>query len=672
MNKHLHHFAFGVGLAAVGWIAAGYLGTNTLALAMTSVIAVFYLMGALELHRFRQATTALDLALAAPPPAADGLPQWLARVPAGLRDAVRSRLEGDRLGLPGPAMTPYLAGLLVLLGMLGTFLGMVVTLRGTGLALESARDLASMRESLAAPVKGLGLAFGTSVAGVAASAMLGLMSALSRRDRLRSAQQLDALIGGPLREWTPAHRGETSLRLQQEQATLMQEHSALMRQQARLAQEQAALTQSLAQQLQAAMSQVQDEAVQSRLALQGQATHVAEHLLAGQADFHDRAQAAYRELAQSVEQSLRLSLDDGARAAAAALEPAVQSAMDGIARETAALHERVAAVVQRQLDGLAQQAGSTLEAQLHGIDLRLSQALARQERATEAALDGAQARLESQAAAWMETLAQAQQAQLQALSSGEAQRLAAWTQALAGTTASLQQQWQQAGEQTLAQQAQICRTLEDTAGRITAQAEAHARATVDEVARLVQAASEAPRAAADLVAQLREKLADSLARDQSTLEERARVMATLHTLLEAVQHTSTEQKVAIDRLVASSAEWMAQAQARFGQQMDGESARLEQASAQVAAGAAEVASLGEAFMGAVQLFGQNGERLAGQLQRLEETLSRSIERSDDQLAYYVAQAREVIDLSLMSQRQIVEELQRVATVPAAAAAAQEA
>jgi hypothetical protein len=35
-------------------------------------------------------------------------------------------------------------------------------------------------------------------------------------------------------------------------------------------------------------------------------------------------------------------------------------------------------------------------------------------------------------------------------------------------------------------------------------------------------------------------------------------------------------------------------------------------------------------------------------------------RSDEQLAYYVAQAREVIDLSLLSQKQIVEDLQRLA------------
>jgi hypothetical protein len=38
-------------------------------------------------------------------------------------------------------------------------------------------------------------------------------------------------------------------------------------------------------------------------------------------------------------------------------------------------------------------------------------------------------------------------------------------------------------------------------------------------------------------------------------------------------------------------------------------------------------------------------------------------RSDEQLAYYVAQAREIIDLSLMSQRQIVDDLQQLPGPP---------
>jgi len=41
-------------------------------------------------------------------------------------------------------------------------------------------------------------------------------------------------------------------------------------------------------------------------------------------------------------------------------------------------------------------------------------------------------------------------------------------------------------------------------------------------------------------------------------------------------------------------------------------------------------------------------------------LDNSLARSDEQLAYYVAQAREVIDLSMLSQKQIIEEMQQLA------------
>lgn len=47
------------------------------------------------------------------------------------------------------------------------------------------------------------------------------------------------------------------------------------------------------------------------------------------------------------------------------------------------------------------------------------------------------------------------------------------------------------------------------------------------------------------------------------------------------------------------------------------------------------------------------------LQRIEGAMDKSMTRSDDQLAYYVAQAREIIDLSIMLQKDIFEELRQV-------------
>ena len=40
-------------------------------------------------------------------------------------------------------------------------------------------------------------------------------------------------------------------------------------------------------------------------------------------------------------------------------------------------------------------------------------------------------------------------------------------------------------------------------------------------------------------------------------------------------------------------------------------------------------------------------------------LDKSGSRSDEQMGYYVAQAREIIDQSMLSQREIIEELRRL-------------
>jgi hypothetical protein len=545
----------------------------------------------------------------------------------------------------------------VLLGMLGTFLGMVVTLSGTSVAMERATDLQTMRDSLAAPVKGLGLAFGTSVAGVAASALLGLMSALCRRERARVAQRLDACIAGTLRPFSRAHQREMSLRLQQQQAEVWP---------------------ALVDQLRSAMAQLQLQAEQGNA-----------QLLASQQKFQQQAESAYQALAASVGQSLERSLSESARIAAATIQPLVDTTMTGITRETAALHGQIASTVAQQLDGLS----TRFEATTQTIASTWTTALARHEHSSETlaqrlggTLDGFGRTFEQRSAALVdavagshaamnEQVAHAVTAQLEGVSArldqahaglqaqvaaGDAQRLAAWSASLDAMAARLTQEWQRAGEQTLAQQARICATLEHTASRMSAQAEAHARSTLGEIARLVQTASEAPRAAAELVAQLRDKLSDSMARDNTLLEERSRTLAALNTLLDAVQHTSVEQRAAIDQLVGSTAAWLEQAGQRFTDKVDAESARMESVAAQLGSSAVEVASLGEAFGAAVDGFSQSSDKLMAHLQRVDDTLGKAIARSDEQLAYYVAQAREVIDLSLTSQKQIVEDLQRMA------------
>ena len=127
----------------------------------------------------------------------------------------------------------------------------------------------------------------------------------------------------------------------------------------------------------------------------------------------------------------------------------------------------------------------------------------------------------------------------------------------------MSEEWEQAGAQTASRQQEICETLAQTARDISAQTQAHASDTIAEIGRLVQAASEAPKAAAEVVAELRQKLSDSMVRDTAMLQERSRLLETLETLLDAVNHASTEQRTAVDALVATSADLLERVGTRF-------------------------------------------------------------------------------------------------------------
>ena len=695
MNRHvLLAPLFLLGLAIVTWIGVGYVGTHALGVVVTLVIAACYVAGAVELHRYRQATASLASALADTSAARDGLSAWLSSLHASLRPSVRQRIEGGRVALPAPALTPYLVGLLVLLGMLGTLLGMMATLRGTGLALESATDLDAIRGSLAAPVKGLGFAFGTSIAGVAASAVLGLLAALCRRERLHGVHLLDAEIATSLHAHSQAFQREESFRLLQQQAALMPD---------------------LVERLQAMVASIetQNAATGERLATHQQA-------------FHERTEAAQAQWAASFEQTLKSGIDASARAVVAALQPSTEATLAGLARESAAMQTTVTKAVQRQLDGLnagfgaattaaaaswasvleqqqrtnaaltddvqalaARLAGTfeqqssalvdtvaaRLEANASALTERWDQVLSRQDAShagiaerNEQALAANAADVQRHATALLDAIAASHTDVQQALAVQDEQRLAAWAERLAATGATLQTQWEQAGARTAQLQQEICDALARSAQDITTQAQAHSTQTIAEISQLVQVASEAPRAAADVITELRQKLSDSMARDTTMLEERNQLMGTLQTLLDAVNHASTEQRGAIDALVATSADLLDRVGTRFTDHVEAETGKLGGIAAQVAAGATEVASLGDALGTAVQLFGQSNEELLVRLQAIEGALDRSLARSDDQLAYYVAQAREVIDLSLSAQRQITLDLQQLGgTQPAEAA-----
>lgn len=710
MKKSVMAGVFGAGLAAVGWVAWGFVGSSSLALAMTVLMGGVYVLGAAELMRFRAATESLATALAdMAQPLAD-LGAWLERLPPPLRGPVRQRIEGARMALPGPALAPYLVGLLVMLGMLGTFLGMVVTFKGAVLALEVSANLEAVRAALAAPIKGLGLSFGTSVAGVATSAMLGLLLALCRRERLEALRLLDVRIATVLRPFSPAHRRDEMFHALQAQAQALP---------------------LIAQHLQGLMD-----------GLERRHGQLNDQLLERQQAFHQEAASAYTQLAGAVGTSLQGSLEAGARQAGEVIRPVVEQAMHTLAQEARNSHAQLREVTGAQMqalsgqwEGTARQVADTWLTALHAQEQGQAAQAARLDAALQSAAQAFEQRSGALQAALHETVTQAHAAQAVA----DQQRQADWSRSMQDMARTLAAQWQQAGVQAVEQQQRVCLSMEEAAARITARMDeqsqqalggaarlldqtdalmrtrmeteaqwvqaqgqrmdqlakvwraelgalrdeeaTRAQAAVERLdtlqaavaghlatlgaaleaplTRLLQTASDVPQAAAEVIAQLRQEMTRLGERDNVALAERTAMMEQLGSLLHSVNEAAVQQRAAIESLVHSAASVLEQVGQQFAQSLQAQTGTVDGVAAHVAASAVELSSLGESFGHGVGLFSASSEKLTQSLQRIEAALGQSLSRSDEQLAYYVAQAREVIDLSISAQQGIVEDLRRM-------------
>lgn len=668
--------AFVFGLGAVVWVGVGFVGSSVIALVVTAVIGAAYVLGASEIVRFRAQTNSLAAALAAVPQPLPALSDWLFRVNPALRAAVGLRIEGERVALPGLVLTPYLLGLLVMLGMLGTFLGVVVTFKGAVLALEGSADLQVIRQALAGPIKGLAFSFGTSVAGVASSAMLGLMSVISRRERLSVVQQLDLQIAGVFRPFSLLHQRQETYRALQSQAQVLPD---------------------VVRQLHLLIEQIEHRS-----------QRLDEQLLGRQERFHREASVAYTGLASSVGQSLRDSLAAGARVALESVAPVVESAMRALAEESRHAHERLVVGVGGALEASVESVEQRTASLLLGVQQSLSQARSEQALADQQARDAWVQSLESTAVTLQEqweraaTAADARQRALcqtlestaaaiatrsgdqAARSQGDVARLLEQSEAVLRSHRESEARWveQQGarmdqlaalwraelgalrGEEAERGQAAVNR-LGELQAALSVQLAALGSALENPLARLLQTAAEVPRAAAQVIAQLREEMSHLTARDNLALQERATLIEGLGALLQVVHLATGEQRAAIETLVTSASGTLEQVGRQFADTLGIQTTRTEAAAAQVAGSAIDLASLGEAFAHGAALFSASNEKLAESLQHVERAIGQSMTRSDEQLAYYVAQAREVIDLSIGAQQGIVRDLRRLHGRPAA-------
>src|SRR5471032_623676 len=110
----------------------------------------------------------------------------------GILDSIATRLDEAR------DLSRYMTGLLVFLGLLGTFWGLIETVSSVGNVIQNLKpggDSSSMfdslRQGLAAPLSGMGISFSSSLFGLAGSLVLGFLDLQSSQAQNRFYTELE-------------------------------------------------------------------------------------------------------------------------------------------------------------------------------------------------------------------------------------------------------------------------------------------------------------------------------------------------------------------------------------------------------------------------------------------------------------------------------------------------
>jgi hypothetical protein len=119
----------------------------------------------------------------------------------GILDSIATRLDEAR------DISRYMTGLLVFLGLLGTFWGLIATVSSVGNVINNLKVegdagtiLDSLREGLAAPLSGMGISFSSSLFGLAGSLMLGFLDLQASQAQNRFYTELEDWLSTTVRD----------------------------------------------------------------------------------------------------------------------------------------------------------------------------------------------------------------------------------------------------------------------------------------------------------------------------------------------------------------------------------------------------------------------------------------------------------------------------------------
>jgi biopolymer transport protein ExbB/TolQ len=118
-----------------------------------------------------------------------------------LTDSIATRLDESR------DMSRYLTGLLIFLGLLGTFWGLIETVGSIGTVIQGLKPgsdasglFDSLRDGLAAPLAGMGISFSSSLFGLAGSLVLGFLDLQSSQAQNRFYTELEDWLATTVRD----------------------------------------------------------------------------------------------------------------------------------------------------------------------------------------------------------------------------------------------------------------------------------------------------------------------------------------------------------------------------------------------------------------------------------------------------------------------------------------
>src|SRR5712691_9425652 len=148
----------------------------------------------------------------------------------GILDSIAARLDEAR------DMSRYMTGLLIFLGLLGTFWGLIETMAAVGNVINGLKPggdagaiFEALKEGLAAPLSGMGISFSSSLFGLAGSLVLGFLDLQTSQAQNRFYTDLedwlsttvrDLGVEGDLRNMTAAPAGEIRLAIERLKETI--------------------------------------------------------------------------------------------------------------------------------------------------------------------------------------------------------------------------------------------------------------------------------------------------------------------------------------------------------------------------------------------------------------------------------------------------------------------